>query len=49
MSTYRNSFRRRIDDTFYIWRQEMKQVFKDIENNGVRVTEILNDMLTGNN
>lgn len=29
MSTYRNSFRRRIDDTFYIWRQEMKQVFKD--------------------
>ena len=29
--------------------EEMKQVFKDIENNGVRVTEILNDMLTGNN
>ena len=29
MSTYHNSFRRRIDDTLYIWRQEMLQVFKD--------------------
>ena len=29
MSIYRNSFRRRIDDTFFIWREEFKQVFKD--------------------
>ena len=29
MSTYHNSYRRRIDDTLYIWRQEMMQVFKD--------------------
>ena len=29
MSTYHNSFRRRIDDTLYIWRQEMLQVFRD--------------------
>ena len=29
MSIYRNSFRRRIDDTFFIWREELKQVFKD--------------------
>ena len=29
MSTYRNSYRRRIDDTMYIWRQEMTQVFRD--------------------
>ena len=29
MSTYRNSYRRRIDDTMYIWRQEMVQLFKD--------------------
>ena len=29
MSTYRNSFRRRIDDTFFIWREEMKTVVKD--------------------
>ena len=29
MSTYHNSFRRRIDDTFFIWREEMKNVIKD--------------------
>lgn len=29
MSTYRNSFRRKVDDTFFIWREEMKQLFKD--------------------
>ena len=29
MSTYRNSYRRRIDDTMFIWRQEMVQLFKD--------------------
>ena len=29
MSIYRNSFRRRIDDTFFIWREELKQVIKD--------------------
>ena len=29
MSIYRNSFRRKINDTFFIWREELKQVFKD--------------------
>ena len=29
MSTYRNSYRRRIDDTMLIWRDEMRQVLKD--------------------
>lgn len=29
MSIYRNSFRQKIDDVFYIWREEMKQVVRD--------------------
>ena len=29
--------------------EEMRQVLKDIERDGVRVTEILNDMLSSNN
>ncbi len=29
MSTYLNSYRRRIDDAFFIWREEMKNVIKD--------------------